>query len=177
MAKAKKKAGAPIGNQNGVGHGRPPNPGYSDEELVALGEELLVWIKECDDTKFEVVHLSQFYSELKEMPRTQWQSICLRDCFKPYYDRARDWIGKRILLNKDMPTAYGSRFLGIYFNEVREHEMKVVEHKVDYEIKKRADLLNSATKEMEILGVLNGIKNLSGDSGSKATGKSEMATE
>lgn len=33
------------------------------------------------------------------------------------------------------------------------------------------------SKDLEILGVLNGIKNLSGDSGSKATGKSEMAPE
>lgn len=132
-------AGAPLGNKNAVGYGRPYNEGFSNEEIIQIGKDLLTWIKECDEKKSEVVHLSQFYSELKEICYSQWQSIIRRDCFLPYYDRAREWMGKRILNNKELPQSYGNRFLGIYFKEIKDNEREIVEHKVDYEIKKKKE--------------------------------------
>jgi hypothetical protein len=139
--KIKKTGGAPKGNQNAVGYGRPPNPGYSDEEVLRLGKELISWMIQCDkDPNCDIVHLSEWYSEIKNMPRSQWQAICVRACFLPYYERAKEWMGKRILKNKDLPTAYGSRFLGIYFSDIREHEREIAEHKIDYEISKKSAL-------------------------------------
>lgn len=130
--------GAPLGNQNGVGHGRPPNKGYSKEEVIALGEEFLKWMRDQDaDPKSDVVHLSEWYSEIKQIPCSQWESIIVRDCFIGYYERAKKWMGKRTLKNKDLPPSYGNRFIGIYFKEVRDHERSEMEHKVEYEIKKK----------------------------------------
>lgn len=134
MAERKKRAGAPLGNQNGVGHGRPPNEGFSNEELVSLGEDLLAWMRNADEEKAEIVHLSEWYSVLKGIRRSQWKSIIQRDCFLPYYERALDWLGVRLLKNKNLPIAYGHRFLAIYFSEIRDHERAVMREKIDYEL-------------------------------------------
>ena len=140
--KPKKKFGAPIGNKNAVGHGRPPNPGYSDAEVIQLGEEMLQWIRDCDNNpKCDVVHLSEFYSEIKGIAYSQWKSLINdRSCFLPYYEKAKEWMGKRILKNTNLPTAYGSRFLNIYFKEIRDTEREIMKEKVDYEISKKLEM-------------------------------------
>lgn len=135
--------GAPKGNQFGVGYGSPPNEGFADEDLHTLGRELVDWCKQTDSDKREVVHLSEWYSEVKSICPSQWKSIIRRDSFRDYYEIAMHWMGKRILKNTKMPTAYGSRFLGIYFKEVSEHEREIVEHKIDYEIKKKLESARS----------------------------------
>lgn len=129
----------PKGNKRAFGYGRPPNEGFADEDLMVLGEELLKWMEEIDKLNKEIVHLSEWYSEIKEISVTQWSSICDRACFRPYYERARVWMGKNILKNDRMPSAYGSRYLGIYHREITEHERSQIEHKVDYEIKKKQE--------------------------------------
>lgn len=151
---------APFGNKNGVGKGRPPNPGFSDEELIILGEELLEWMEKVEKEDLRVVHLSQWYSETKAICPTQWDSICRRSCFISYYKRALIWMGKLTLLNKDLPTAYGSRFLGIYFKEVSDKEREVVEHKVDYEIKKKMEHEASRGSVPNDIGLTNLITGL-----------------
>ena len=142
------KAGAPKGNKNAVGYGRPPNPGYTNEDLVVLGEELLQWLRVCDepsltstgDLKPQVVHLSEWYSQIKGMTRTQWNSLSSRECFRDYYDRAREWMGVKLLRNKDVPQTYGGRFIGIYFKEVKEEDREIAHDKIDYEVKRKAEL-------------------------------------
>ena len=42
-----------------------------------------------------------------------------------------------MLSNKDIPTAYGTRFLPIYFNEIKKEEREKIEHEVDYAIQKK----------------------------------------
>lgn len=140
MVKKTGRVGAPLGNQNAKGHGKPPNPNYTDDDLHRLGEEFVSWMKHIDRDGVAVVHLSEWYSEIKEIPRSQWQSICNRDCFRDYYDRARLWMGRKLLKNKDLPQAYGSRFIAVYFKEIAEHERSIVEHKVDYELTKKVDI-------------------------------------
>src|SRR5690348_12239054 len=100
------------GNKNGVGHGRPPNEGQSTEELIQLGKDLMQWMKEQDaNPKSNVVHLSEFYSEVKDLSPSQWDAIRKRDCFLQYYEKAIIWMGKRTLKNKDLSPSYGNRFL------------------------------------------------------------------
>lgn len=129
---------APKGNKNGVGHGRPPEPGYSNPEVIRLGEKLLAWMKKVDDEQIPVVHLSQWYSRIQNIPKSQWRSIRLRPCFLPYYEKAIEWMGTKILENKELPTAYGSRFLGIYFKDIREHEEEIKEEEMQRNVKEFA---------------------------------------
>ena len=88
MESIKRKGGAPKGNQNAVGYGRPPNKGYSDEELILLGNEMLVWMEKNDKADSEIVHLSEWYRRVKKIPRNQWNSITQRGCFLDYYEQA-----------------------------------------------------------------------------------------
>lgn len=137
---------APKGNKNGVGHGRPPNQGFSEKEVIALGEELIEWINDpkinADD---KIVHLSQWYSYIKNIRPKEWDALQKRDCFLPYYEKAMRWMGNKLLTNKAVPPAYGSRFIGIYFRDVHGHEKEIkdedVESKkqlIDYEVKLKA---------------------------------------
>ena len=127
------------GNKHGVGHGRPPNPGYSDSDLIQLGEDFIAWTKLMDETNTEIVHLSEWYSQVKQIPRSQWDSIVRRESFIVYYERALDWMGTRILKNKNLSPTYGSRFLGIYFPSVANHETEQAKKKIDYEFDKKTE--------------------------------------
>ncbi len=129
----------PKGNKFGVGYGRPPKEGFSDDEVIALGEELLLWLKSCDaDKKCDVVHLSEWYSEIKQIPPSYWkESLAKRPCFSTYYERALLWMGKRLLKNKKLPTSYGNRFLSIYFKEIDDQEFEVEKRKIDYLVEKK----------------------------------------
>ena len=154
---------APKGNKNGVGHGRPPNPGFEDKDLIRIGEAMLKWLDEPNEKgKPRKVHLSQFYIDVENIAPSQWDSLCHRACFLPYYEKAKKKMGTILLNNDKLPTAYGSRFLGIYFDEVKEHERKVIEHQVDYEIEKKAKMDNSANspKHALISMLLEEIKSL-----------------
>lgn len=127
----------PKGNKYAFGHGRPPKPGFSNEELIVLGEDLLKWMKEKE--KEEVVHLSEFYSEKKGISPSYWKdNIADRECFRSYYERALVWMGKKLLKNKKLSPTYGSRFIGIYFKEVKEHEFDEKKKIIDYELDQKA---------------------------------------
>lgn len=117
--------------------GRPPK--YEDHEVDKLGKELLAWMDEMDAKGEEVVHLSEWYRKRKDWSKTEWEALYCRDAFVSYYEKAKDWIGERLLKNRDFPQSYGNRFLPIYFTEIRDHERSVVEHKIDHELKKRAE--------------------------------------
>lgn len=132
---------APKGNKNGVGHGRPPKEGYSEQEVIALGEELLAWMRACDANKdCDVVHLSEFYCEIKDIVPSYWDKcITKRACFSGYYEKALRWMGKRLLKNKNLPTSYGNRFLPIYYKEVHDIEFEQEKRKIDYMVEKKTN--------------------------------------
>ncbi len=130
------------GNQHGKGYGRPPKT-YSDEEVVDLGQEMIGWMKTKDDAKEPVVHISQFYSALKKIPRSEWRALRQRLCFLPYYEQAMDWLLVRLLTNGEMDKSYGNRYLPIYDPDIRVLEREVMQEKIDYEINKKLDLEKS----------------------------------
>lgn len=149
--------GAPYRNTYAVGYGRPPKY-FNEQEVHELGRNLLAWMKDCDKRKEKIVHLSSWYYEHEELTPSEWGALQERPSFSEYYKRAITWVGVR-LLKSDIPAAYVSRFLGIYFKEVREYERAAVEHKVDYELEKKArmdaavtiDIENSFTQVMDTL--------------------------
>lgn len=124
----------PKGNQYALGKGRRPE--VSDEDVILLGEELFTWMKEIDEKKIKVVHLSEWYSYIKHIDPKEWDNLIKRACFLRYYNRAIRWMGNKMIKNKDFPQAYGSRFLGIYFKDVREHEKEISREKLDLEKEK-----------------------------------------
>lgn len=162
------------GNQHGVGHGRPPNEGFSDPELLILGEELLQWMKDCDaDPKCDVVHLSEWYSEKKNISPTQWKSLLIaRECFLPYYDKARVWMGKRLMKNKDLAPSYGNRFLGIYMKEVHEHEEAIKDRDEERKRATKEDLSQTIKDS-----VISAVRELEKDSGTATACRSSVENQ
>ena len=131
--------GAPLGNKSAVGHGRPPK--YSNEQVIQIGKDLLKWCDDQDkDPKSKIVHLSEFYVKEKDICRSDWWHICERDCFRAYYEKASDWMGKRIIKSDYIPVAYGSRFLSMYFADLRMHEKDTLHEKIDAEVEAKARL-------------------------------------
>lgn len=143
----KKKAGAPLGNKNAVGHGRPPT--FSDEKVIEMGEHLLTWMKETDKAEdWTVVHLSQWYSEKQGISSSQWKNLTDRDCFRSYWEKARDWMGKRIMQNPKLAPSYGNRFLAMYCKDLHTFEEAVKDREA--ERKKREDQTPPMDEQLNI---------------------------
>lgn len=132
--------GAPPGNQNAVGSGRPPNKGFSDIEVISLGKELVQWVK-TNLYNPKIVHINQFYIVEKDITPSQWKSLCNdRDCFLPYYEQARVLMATKIMTNKSLSESYGNRYLDMYDHNLRAHEREKAFEKIDHEYKRKEDL-------------------------------------
>lgn len=119
----------PFGNKFALGKGRPPTH-YTDEEAIELGEQFLQWMADQDaNPDSDVVHLSEWYSEVIGITPAMFQNLTRRECFRSYYERARQWMGKRLMKNKNLQSSYGNRFLGVYFSEIKEHEIEMMNAK------------------------------------------------
>ena len=117
--------------------GRPRLTEWPKDKTIALGEELLKWLRNPENDC--IFHLSQFYNERKGIPRSQWRTLRKRVEFIPYYEMALEMVGCKILRNKDLPTAYGSRFLSVYFQDLRDHEREVKREEIEAAMKAKQD--------------------------------------
>jgi len=114
-----------------------PSKKFSDPQVIQLGKDLLKWIKKNKDDH-TIVHLSQWYVEEEDMSRTEFKTLLQRLHFQAYYEKALDLMGNKILINKELPTAYGSRFLSRYHQDLRKHEKEISFEKIDHEAKVKA---------------------------------------
>lgn len=125
------------GNKHGVGHGRPPIEGWDNDAVKALGEELLKWMDDCDNGVYNTpIHLSDFYFDIKHLFIYEWKCILQRECFLPYYEKAKLWLSKKIILNKEVQQSYGNRFIGMYNRELHEFE----EQKLDRQAERQKNI-------------------------------------
>lgn len=154
---------APKGNKYALGNkgGRPPVM-FSKEDLVVLGEELLEWMKQNDDNN-KIVHMSQWYSEIKEINYSVWKSMVqCRDEFLPYYERFRLWMARKTMQNKDLRESYGNRFLAVYAADLRETEREISREKISDEIELKSKVSEMASPEQIALNkaIVEGISKL-----------------
>lgn len=139
----------PKGNKFARGHGRPPEH-YTDEEVVLLGERFIQWMEDQDnDPKSDVVHLSEWYSEVIGMAPSQYQNLTRRACFSFYHERACRWMGKRLMKSKHLQASYGNRFLAIYFGEIKEHEIEMATIKANSQAEQDKEKAESAKQSMK----------------------------
>ncbi len=163
-----KGGGAPKGNKFALGSKGGGHVKYhTDEELLILGEELLIWLEENKKNK-DVVHMSQFYSQLKQIPRSQWWLIRQRKVFQKYYESSMDFMAYKVMTNDKLPTAYGSRYLSLYCGELRSHEKSILEEKADIEAAAKAKEVSNITEEelRHNKAIIDGIIALQKNSGS-----------
>jgi len=110
---------------NEEGRGRPFEEPYpSIEETVKLGEELVEWAKLPTSLLF-----SQFYSEVKKIPRKRWKSIVQRHPFVDFYEKAQSMLSVRMMDLKCIEKSFGHRLLRLYCKDLVEEENETAEFK------------------------------------------------
>ena len=122
----------------------PPQPKYhSLEQVQVLGKELLDYIDTRAAAGNHIYHMCEWYWDVKKMSALEWDSLRGRDSFVQHYENARKKVFLGMMRDKNLSTAYGSRFLAMYSSELRSFEREVSSQKVKDEIElKKADAVN-----------------------------------
>lgn len=113
--------GAPIGNQNGVGHGRPPY----NRELMA--SDLIKWVEEDEDR----IEIKEWRIKHK-IARHRVIEMCKdSDCFRDAYAYAFDVIALRrhnMNLHDEMKDNLYNQHLRVFDKDLDAMKKDVVEH-------------------------------------------------
>lgn len=129
--------------------GRPPKS-ISDEMVHKLGQELVEWIRARMEGKKPPYHLTEWYFLEKNMLYSDWDDLRLRKDFRQYYDLALEMMTLATMQNEKLSTAYGSRFLGVYSKDLRNHEKMIKEENAEIERNaKSKEVINITPEEME----------------------------
>lgn len=136
------------GNTYGVGKGRPPID-FTDEEVKELGEDLINFLKTRKEQGKPVMHYTEWYFEYKNLLFRDWDYLRNRKGFAQYYEMARDYMAYMTISNKELPVAYGSRFLALYSSDLRKHEQDIVREKAEAEVEAKKALNAISEEEME----------------------------
>ena len=98
----------------------PPQPKYhSLEQVQVLGKELLDYIDTRAAAGNHIYHMCEWYWDVKKMSALEWDSLRGRDSFVQHYENARKKVFLGMMRDKNLSTAYGSRFLAMYSSELR----------------------------------------------------------
>lgn len=111
------------GNKLSVGNkgGRERTVSLSEEEMIALGEEMLEWISKNPD----IIHMRQWYSIIKGILHKEWQTYIRRPEFIPYYEKAMSFIALKYLdKNSIVRDKVVDRWQRVYFPDLRDSEDK-----------------------------------------------------
>lgn len=120
--------------------GRPRTVSDSPDKMIALGIEMLKWVKKNDP-----VHLSEWYTIEKEFTRKQWQTFLKRPEFVVYYEKALKIVGIKYLKkdNKLNPNI-SNRWQRVYFYDLREREDLDAEEALERELNQKKKLAEYA---------------------------------
>lgn len=100
--------------------GRPRSVSLPPDEMIALGEEMIQWVKHNDP-----VHLCEFYCIEKGYTDDEWDTMHTRTEFFPYYVKALKIIGMKYLReDTGIEPRIKDRWLRHYFKDLRKQEDK-----------------------------------------------------
>lgn len=127
---------------------RPRTTSLSEEEMIALGEEMVAWVDSNNP-----LHLSEWYSIEKMIIYKDWKAMIQLTEFLPYYERALKMIARNYLDGTVAPPI-AQRFMRIYFGDVRDSEDQHFEDEyarklklIQDEAKLKADIGNQTHEE------------------------------
>lgn len=100
--------------------GTPRTVSFSKEEMIALGEEMIEFVKKNKKT---ILHLSEWYTIEKGFIYNQWKTFIQREEFIPYYEKALKIIGlKYVDKNTNVRDGISQRWQRVYFHDLKEQE-------------------------------------------------------
>lgn len=123
--------------------GRPRETSRPPEEMIALGEEMIQWVKEHP----EILHLSEWYTIHKGFIYNEWKVYIKCKEFYPYYEQALKLVGRKYL-DKDSKVRDGisHRWQRVYFKDLKEEEDADHQEKLDRELDHKVKLLKEEMK-------------------------------
>ena len=96
-----------------------PQRKFTDDEVIAFGEDLLDWVDNQGKDQFMFV---DWYYNRHRLFRSEWKTLIQRVCFLPYYEIARKKLTSNIVKNKEIAQSYGNRYLCMYDDELHGFE-------------------------------------------------------
>lgn len=128
------------------------------EDMIALGKEMVQWIKDHPQT----LHLSQWYSFEKFITDKTWDTMRKKEEFIHYYEVALKMIGMNYL-DKDSKVRDGisQRWQRVYFKDLKRQEdedaqeellrQKELSSAVEADVVKQTEAMNSQMAELRAL--------------------------
>lgn len=99
---------------------RPRKFSFSEEEMIALGEEMVAYVKKNKKT---ILHLSEWYTIEKGYTYNEWKNFIQKAEFFPYYEQALKIIGlKYVDKTSNVRDSISQRWQRLYFGDLREGE-------------------------------------------------------
>lgn len=118
--------------------GRPRTVSLSPEEMIKLGEEMILWVKKNDP-----LHLSEFYCIEKDYTDKEWETMHVAPEFFPYYEKALKIIGRKYLdKNSNVRNGVAERWLRVYFKDLKKQEDSDKDENAIREAQAKADANN-----------------------------------
>lgn len=106
----------------------------SEQEMIALGEEMLVWVKERKDS---ILHLSEWYTIHKGFTYKQWKTFIQKLEFIPYYEQALKIVGLKYLdKTSNVRDGISQRWQRSYFQDLTEREDQEAKEAIEREKEK-----------------------------------------
>jgi hypothetical protein len=117
--------------------GRPRSSIPEDEELIKLGEDLLLWASEKKKGELRC-RWCEWYCRKHFFIRKQWKRMVDTEVFRPYYEAAQAFLADK-WIDGTINASIAQRYLRIYDPELRESEDVDADEK---EVRKAAALKN-----------------------------------
>jgi hypothetical protein len=127
--------------------GRPRTVSPPPDECIALGEELIAWVKENKPT-----HLSEWYSIEKMIPWKMWNAMCELKEFLPYYEQALNIVAKNAR-NGVLHPSIAQRFLSLYHRDLKADERS--EKEFESSLKKQENAVYSQESAEKYSALMN----------------------
>src|SRR6185503_14915744 len=105
--------------------GRPRTTSLEPDDMIALGKEMVDWVK-----KNNPLHLSYWYLRVKKIIFKDWRIYRERPEFTPYYEEALSIVGENYI-NGTVDKSIAQRFLRIYFKDLKEEEDSTAKYNAD----------------------------------------------
>lgn len=100
--------------------GRPREFSYPPEKMIALGKEMVAYVKANQKT---ILHLSEWYTIEKGYTYNEWKTFIQKPEFLPYYEQALKIVGLKYVDKKsNVRDSISQRWQRIYFGDLREGE-------------------------------------------------------
>lgn len=122
--------------------GRPRTTSLQPDEMIALGEEMLLWVELNDP-----IHLKQWYSIHKGFLYNEWKAMIQIPQFLPYYEQALALVSLKYI-TKDSPidSSIKHRWIRLYFKDVKEEEDETAKFTSDLKVAEAAKVSEEDAK-------------------------------